>query len=863
MNQTAATIHITEDAATGRSVWALFREWAHRQKNAIALRAPHRAITYGELDSAVETLASWLSQCGVMSGDRVAIIVGDSVRAVEHFLALAKLGAVYVPFDSTSPEPLIWRMLEIADASYIVLDPNSNLRLPAEITLIPPVPDHFHKEENLSPAEAGSAHPLYLMFTSGSTGDPKGVMVSHAGVIRLAKNATPVSICPSDNILQISSRAFDASTFEIWGALLNGASLTLVGPNFPIKAVGKVIADFQVSVVWFTARLFDMLVDHQLEDLAPLKIILFGGESHSFSHVERAFRELPNTVLIHGYGPTENTTFSTLHRVTETDIARGIIPIGKPLDGSTSYVLDATSLLPVEDGQHGTLFVGGTGLALGYTDAVLTEERFIRHPQLAERIYNTGDTVYQNPEGELIFVGRQDRQVKIRGYRVELDEVEWALKEHPKVSAAIVLHNEVFHSNELFAFYQTHDHCLIEKEELVRFLSEKIAEFSIPSQFSYAPQLPLKSTGKVDTKRLVAEFQSQHRQVKKEGFSNPLVEIWERLLNLNGIDENTHFFEAGGDSLSALNLLLEVEDLFNISLPNDFLANHPRFCDFTHHLFQAKSTKGLFTFSKGSSDHIVYFVPWLQGSAYTYAQLARFLSIEGSVLSFNGVDADGKLIPYSSIEELAEAYCLTADLTPGTAVSLCGSSAGGAVALEIAYQLENRGIPVRNVIMLDTPEANFYMKSFNLWPTLIRNYGKLLNAQKVISKIRRLLRLPWFGSSPPPKANRLDPALWDAEWIDQHYKEIMGKYQTRVPTAATIYLLRATQQDLDRSWSKSRDYGWRRVIPDIRVLDVNGGHASMLELGYVEALADSVSQLLRKDPRPKHNPTKASESRQR
>jgi amino acid adenylation domain-containing protein len=836
------------------SVWALFQQCAQRQKDAVALRTCDRTVTYESLEQSATSLAAWLSQVGVRPKDRVAVRVSDPVRAVEHFLALAKIGAAYVPLESTLPELLAWEMLGISNASHVVLDVGSELTGPRHIKPIPPPPEGFDGvDEEWPHAEPEPTDALYVMFTSGSTGSPKGVVITHAGVVRLARNRSSVRISPSDNILQLSSRAFDASTFEIWGALLNGATLTLVVPDFSIHEIGTVIAKCGVTMAWFTARLFDTLIDHHLDALAPLKSILFGGESHSFPHVERAFRELPSTVLIHGYGPTENTTFSTLHRVTEADLARGIIPIGKVIDESTIYVLDPTSLLPVEGGEHGILFVGGTGLAIGYTDAVLTTERFIMHPQLAERIYNTGDSVYQNSEGELVFVGRQDRQVKIRGYRIELDEIEARLNEHPKVSAAFVLYNQVFESNDLFAFYQSDDDSPLLKKEMVDFLSSKVPAFAIPSYFSHISELPLKSTGKIDIKRLVSEFQERHSHARSDGEENPLASIWKDLLNTNLIGDDTHFFNAGGDSLSALSLLLKVQALFQISLPGDFLAIHPYFGDFAREVFHAKSAGEVFKFSSESSSQVIYLVPWLHGSAYTYAHLARFLSIHGSVLSFNGIDQNGRPIPFRNIEELAHTYSSAIDTLPGIAISLCGCSAGGAIALDIAYQLEKRGIPVKNVFMLDTPEPDFYRQGYHWWPTLIRNYRNHLKPQRVVSKIRSIYRRRLASGSsarPTPTLEKMyDPRHWSVKRLWRHllwryHEEIMCRYQVRKPEAATIYLLRAKEQDLDRSWSSSQDLGWRRVIPKIRVHDVNGGHTSVLSPRYVKGLADTMLRLL-------------------
>lgn len=843
-----------------RTVRTLFQQSVEQNEHSVAVQAGDHPVTYGELDRSTDTRSAWLYHAGVRPGNRVALLLPDAVLAVEYMIAVVKLGAVYVPLDDTAPEPRLYDLLEIVQASHIVLEAGREMRLPQCTVPVPPQPAGFTAASAPLPKPpADAADPLYVMFTSGSTGTPKGVIISHAGVVRLASNTVALRVSPSDNLLQLSSRAFDASTFEIWGALLNGACLTVVSAGFSLAQLRRSIADSGVTTAWFTARLFDTLVDHDLEALRPLKTIVFGGEAHSLQHVDRAFRALPNTALIHAYGPTENTTFSTLHRVTAADLAHGVIPIGRPLDGSTAHVLNPETLLPVSPGEPGMLYVGGEGLALGYTDAALTRERFLVHPTLVERLYTTGDTVYQDPSGDLVFVGRADRQVKIRGYRVELDELETRLRAHPAISGACVLYQQVFHSRELFAFYQTHSANPLDPQALSRFLAQQLPAYAVPTRFSHVTELPLKSTGKVDTERLVSSLQRQRDWAEFE-VESPLAEIWKRLLQTDRVTAETHFLQAGGDSLAALRLLAEVETLLNVSLPADFLAAHPTFGEFVRHALEAPPQGPLFTFAAGSSSQDVYFVPALQASPYGYLALAQACSTPASLLSFSGRDAEGRPIRYTCIEELAAAYTAIVRAVPGREVSLCGLSSGGLIALEMACQLEKRGVPVRRVILLDTPEPQFYRRTFSLLRRLAtREFRALLSPARVVAKLRKLVRAreSAAGTTPESGLTEHDPLRCDTDLVGVHYREMLATYRTPTLRGADVILLRASEQDLYTDWARSRDLGWKRALPAVRVLRVWGGHASMLRPPFAAPLAETLAGILRgeRDPARGSDPT--------
>ncbi len=298
-------------------------------------------------------------------------------------------------------------------------------------------------EDDANLAVEGHADDLaYLMYTSGSTGTPKGVAITHRSVVRLVKKTDYASFSAEEIFLQLAPISFDASTFEIWGALLNGAKLVVMPPAPPsLEEIGSAIRDHSVTTLWLTSGLFNAMIDERLPDLRPLRQLLAGGDVLSVPHVRKALRELTGTRLINGYGPTESTTFACCHTIAPDAPLDGSVPIGKPIANTTAYILDA-QLQPVPIGVAGELFIGGDGLARGYwRRPELTSERFIADPFSSEpngRLYQTGDLARWRGDGTIEFLGRADSQVKLRGFRIELGEIENALRQQSDVLDAAV-----------------------------------------------------------------------------------------------------------------------------------------------------------------------------------------------------------------------------------------------------------------------------------------------------------------------------------------------------------------------------------------------------------------------------------------
>ncbi|HET6851075.1 MAG TPA: amino acid adenylation domain-containing protein, partial [Pyrinomonadaceae bacterium] len=428
----------------------LFETQVELRAEAAAIRFDEQSLSYRELNERANRLAHYLREKGVGPEVLVGICVERSVEMVVGLLGILKAGGAYVPLDPSYPTQRLALMLNDSHVPVLLTQERFADTLPAQslqVICLDADWDLIAQQSAANPkTNVSDANLAYVIYTSGSTGEPKGVSVTHRAVVRLVQETNYVSFDPDDVFLQFAPLSFDASTFELWGALLNGAQLAIFPAYLPsLEELSEAVERYQVTTLWLTAGLFHQMVEYNLEGLRPVKQLLAGGDVLSAEHVKKVLRELPGITVINGYGPTENTTFTCCYRMnTDTEVQHSV-SIGKPISNTQVYVLDK-HFQPVPVGVHGELFIGGDGLARGYFDhPELTAERFIPHPYSAiggERLYRTGDVVRYREGGNLEFIGRADLQVKIRGYRIELGEIETALVQHRAVRDCVVLARE-------------------------------------------------------------------------------------------------------------------------------------------------------------------------------------------------------------------------------------------------------------------------------------------------------------------------------------------------------------------------------------------------------------------------------------
>jgi amino acid adenylation domain-containing protein len=573
---------------------------------AIAASAPQRIalcgdgapLSYAGLSSRADAIAQTLVTRGVGPGDRVGLYANRSADAIAALLGVLRSGAAYVPLDTSYPLNLLRYIYEDSAPAAMLVDTSllkadtptfwNGEALPVNAALQGP---------GGAPTRMPSgADPACVMYTSGSSGRPKGVLVPHRAVLRLVLGNDYAQFGPEETILQLAPLSFDASNFEIWGALLNGGRLAILSNPYPSLAeIGAAIAAQKVSTLWLTAGLFHLMVDNNLEGLAPLRQLIAGGDVLSPPHVVRALKALPACRLINGYGPTENTTFSCCYTIPHDYQGDTALPVGRAIRGTDTYVLDEHQQ-PLVAGSEGELCVGGEGLALGYLNRPeLTAQAFVAHPQRpGERLYRTGDRARVRVDGNLEFLGRIDRQVKINGKRVELDEIEARLRATGLVQdAAVVAESAANGGQRRIVAFVTAPAGALDQDALRRALRAELPDFMQPATITQLPALPLAPTGKVDRARLphLVSGKTEVRGRAPQGATEALLlEVWKHALGRNEVGVEDNFFDLGGTSLA----LLEVHASISRSLASDLtvieMFQYPRISALAARLAQSPVT---------------------------------------------------------------------------------------------------------------------------------------------------------------------------------------------------------------------------------------------------------------------------------
>ncbi|HEX3526029.1 MAG TPA: amino acid adenylation domain-containing protein, partial [Thermoanaerobaculia bacterium] len=548
---------------------------------------PAEVWTYGRLDAASNRLARHLQFQGVGPQTPVCLAMERSPELIVGILAILKAGGMYVPLDAGYPDERLVFMLLDAGATVVLLHAETRARLAGWVGLITMVAvdeGDWEREEDgplgvLIPAES----PAYVIYTSGSTGQPKGVAVPHQAIVRLVRETHFVRLGPGDRVGQVASISFDAATWEIWGALLNGATVVVIPRDVALSPpdLAAMLREQEVTSLFLTTALFTRMAREVPDAFAGVRDLLFGGEAADPSAARavlesRASR--PPRRLLHVYGPTESTTFASWHLLREVPPGATSLPIGAPLSNTALYVLDRR-LAVSPPGTPGELWIGGDGLAWGYWNRPeLTAERFVPDPWVAGgRLYRTGDLVRRPAGGALDFLGRIDQQVKIRGFRIEPGEVEAVLLSRRQVRSAVVLPREDAKGGLGLVAYvvAAAEEGAPGPPELRQWLLERLPAFMLPASWVLLPSLPLTANGKVDRKALA---KLRPERVVSVGGNSAGVAAWTpteelvagifaEVLSLEQVGLEDDFFALGGHSLLATQVASRVRSIFGLELP--------------------------------------------------------------------------------------------------------------------------------------------------------------------------------------------------------------------------------------------------------------------------------------------------------
>ncbi len=569
------------DFPATRTIHELFADQASRAPRAEAVVLDEQRLTYADLEDRANQIAHYLQNRGVGPEAIVGICIDRSLEMIIGLLAILKAGGAYLPLDKNYPLDHISYLLKDSGVEIVLTSPDTHemfascgvqaLDINFDSAVIANQPKSAPK------SGADGANLAYIMYTSGSSGRPKGVEVTHTSISRLVLNTNYVQITPQDVFLQLAPVTFDAATFEIWGALLNGARLVLYPPDpmLDLLKLKRVIHENSVGILWLTAGLFNSIVDADIDLLSPVKQLLVGGDVVSAPHVRRLMERLNDCRVINGYGPTEGTTFSVCFPIPDSSAIERNVPIGRPISNTTAYVLDADGQL-VPLGATGELYIGGSGLSRGYFQrADLTAESFVPHPfgGHGERLYRTGDMVRYSEHGVLEFVGRVDFQVKVRGYRIELEEIEAALLTERGIrQAAVLAQPDPRGEKRLVAYIVGAGQGGPDLELLRENLSLRLPGHMVPSVFVVLNALPLTANGKVDRRALPSPDRNPAPAATEPGIEESVAEIWKSALGVSEVGPNDDFFDLGGTSLALINIVVEMGKRFTIPLDTSIVA---------------------------------------------------------------------------------------------------------------------------------------------------------------------------------------------------------------------------------------------------------------------------------------------------
>ncbi|MBK7620032.1 MAG: amino acid adenylation domain-containing protein [Flavobacteriales bacterium] len=843
--------HVDVDAPLPPKVWngglstyphdavdALFDRMCDRYPDHVAIELGSQRVTYAELRKLVDPLAAELVRCGLEHGEPVGLCFDKAIASQTAMLAILKAGGCYVPFDLSYPEERIRYMLDDAKPRFMLTHEH----------LLPQLPGCEDRAILLDPLGAaasgsftGSAAPVrkhdtnspaYILYTSGSTGNPKGVVVPHRGVVRLVRDQNYMQFSSDLVFLQMGNLCFDASTFEIWGALLNGARLVIQPQQKPtLSEIATVLRNHKVTSVLFPTGLFNMLVDEQLDALSGLKHLVTGGDVMSPIHARKALKALGTGVIVNAYGPTENSVIVTCHAVDDESQLSSTVPIGKPISNTEAYILDE-AMRPVPIGATGELYAGGDGVALGYWQRPeMTNEKFIPDPFSGRpnaKLYRTGDLARWRSDGTIEFIGRADTQVKLRGFRIELGEIETAMDGIRSVKDRIVLCREDRPGDKQLVTYLVASDPRKPQEEFIEeiraHLQRTLPPHMVPAAYVVLPEFPLNQSGKVDRKALPApnvatpSLRAQH-VAPRDATEKELAVIWSAVLGVEDIGVHDNFFDLGGHSLTGIQLLTKVEQRFGLAIEFKQLFVAPTVAQMAQLLAPSErpvAFEQLLSLRTTGSRVPLICIHGDEANVF----LPKYLSKDQPFYAISHQGEAGKPIAHTEVETIAAYYISELKkVLPRGPYDLCGYSFGGLVAFEMARQLTASGDQVPAVILLDAYAPGPYLE-------VMREEQKFHEpAKKVV--LRAVIAMYRAMDRPIPARIR------NFHIIDT-YDRAVARY--RMTTySGNVILIKANGSP------GSDDMGWAPLVSGkLSLRNTVGDHYSMIKEPLVAQLAEEM-----------------------
>jgi amino acid adenylation domain-containing protein len=689
-------------------VHELVRAHAGRLPDAIALECGSERLTYRELDQRSDQFAAYLQSHGVRPGTLVGICVERSVGMAVALLAILKTGAAYVPLDPAFPVDRLVSVLEDAAPSILITEGDGIPALAARDTITVCLDRFQWNAEVTAYQPPDSFDRAYVLYTSGSSGKPKGVEVSHRSLVNLLCSMRAiVGMGESDVLLSVTTFSFDIFGLELWLPLTTG-SKTVIATKETCKdgrLLARAIATSDATMMQATPNTWQMLLESEWQGSLRMTI-LCGGEHWSR---ELALRLLPKcSALWNMYGPTETTIWSSAHRI-EAD---GSVKIGGPIANTQFYVVNPYLQLQPPS-VPGELLIGGDGVARGYLNRPeLTRERFIANPftgDPADRVYRTGDLVRTSPEGTIEFISRLDDQVKLRGFRIELGEIEAALRRSAALQEVIVVLTKE-DEPRLVAYCIPSRDTNVSASELRTLLKGMLPEYMIPADFAFVESFPITPNGKVDRRALASlprapRERHSEQDEPRDDLERKLIPVWERVLRVRPIYPSDNFFDLGGHSFTAVRILAEIQKLTGKRLPLAVLFRASTIRSLAEILGSesGSSWSSMVPIRPEGSKPPLFLVHGAEGNVLLYRQLVQYLEHDQPVYGLQSQGLSGEEPISDSIEEMAAKYVDEIIATqPSDPYIVGGYCLGGLIALEIAQQLTAAGRKVAQVLMFET-----------------------------------------------------------------------------------------------------------------------------------------------------------------
>jgi len=749
--------------ASDVAVHELVAAHAARAPQAIAVStALGETLTYRELETRSNQLAWHLQGLGARSGSVVAICIEPSIELIVAMLGTLKAGAAYLTLDPSYPSERLAFMVE--DAAIAALVTTAQVTYPRTtapvVSLSADAVAIATHPLGPPPARVGGGDVANIIYTSGTTGKPKGTLLPHRGITRLVTNTNYMQLGPADVMGQVASPAFDALTWEVWGALLNGARLAIVPRETMLDAtaLGEELQRTGVTTMLLTTAVFNQVARVAPDALRGVRNMLFGGEAADVDAVRRVLEHSAPENLVNAYGPSEASVIALTHRVTRVAAAATTIPVGRPIANTRVYVLDRRgALVPV--GVPGELHVAGDGTAIGYLNRPdLTAERFIANPLGAdptsasrvsgERLYRTGDLVRWMPNGEIEFIGRADNQVKVRGVRIELAEIEAVISAEAGVASALAMVREVAPGDaRLLCYYVPTAGATPDEPRIRAALRRVLPQNMMPSALVALAEFPITRNGKVDRQALplprIALQRSAEYKAPRTTIEHELVQIWEKLLDRHPIGIREDFFEIGGHSLMAVRMLAEIARARGRHVPLAWLFESSTIEALGARIgadVQAQTEPPLVVLqAEGQGRPLAFVHGDVRGAGWYCRRLAHLVAPDAPMLVLPTLGADDEDRAWR-ITTMAERHVAELrKVQPQGPYRLAGFCVGGIIAFEMARQLRAAGEEVERLVVIDSTATNARIHFARPLLSLVPGKGRTRLARQaaLMTRLRR------------------------------------------------------------------------------------------------------------------------------